>query len=267
MVYWIIWFIGIGITILTRILLNKATECGKVSLEEKSKTTRTILYILSIICIIIVGGIAVTKWIGFITMEAKPSDFKAIDIFFLIFVSVLPALVTFIVGYFVLGLYKFEHTGTFISFILIFIISIVGWYFPINEYNKNIEITTETVIVNKEERELVMYCNIPVQKISGEISGSSLLGTGSVDGKIETTDELPYWYINKSGKFVYDTSPAKSSVITPISEEETPKIEIVRYAKQIIRKDNNTGKEKINNEKEWYKYEYYLAESLFKMKN
>lgn len=267
MVYWIIWFIGIGITVLTRILLNRATKSGKVSLEESSKTRQTILYILSTICIVIVGGIAVAKWIGYITMIDEPSDSKAMDVFFLIFVSVIPALVTFIVGYFVLGLYKFESTGTFISFILIFIISIVGWYFPINEYNKNIEITTETVIVNKEERELVMYCNIPVQKISGEISGSSLLGTGSVDGQIQTTDELPYWYINKAGKFVYDTSPAKSSVITPISEEEMPKIEIVKYAKQIIRKDNNTGKEKITTEKEWYKYEYYLAESLFKMKN
>lgn len=86
-----------------------------------------------------------------------------------------------------------------IIFIIVFIFSIIGCSFPICKYNLNIEKTTITILESTEGRQLLYFCNIPVQEISGGVSGSFHFGSGNVSGDIATSDKLPYWYLNENG--------------------------------------------------------------------
>ena len=138
--------------------------------------------------------------------------------------------------------------------ILSLIISGAGWSIPIAKYNKNIEVVTATIAEEPEERQLLYFCNIPVQNISGKI--------GKYSGNISTTEELPYWYASESNEALYDTSTASKSKIIFIEEDEIPKVEITSYTKQTKTVNHNNGKEKIEILGTWEQYVFYLPEEI-----
>ena len=146
---------------------------------------------------------------------------KTIFEFFIAPISFLFLIVmTASIGYWILGLNEVERINEIrdlinripIIYACIFIIGTGIWAGIFNNYNNNIEHIQETITI-REERQLISFCNIPVQEISGSISGSFVLGTGSVHGDISTSNELPYWYMNENGEGKYDSAIANNSKI------------------------------------------------------
>ena len=254
MAFWVLLFIGIAIAIGTRIAIGVITSDNEYEdtyyIEARNKHTQIIMNVLVIISIILVGGISNGKFLGIFVNVQK--------IWIYIVLAIVPAVISYVIVFFGLSLYHFSKIISHIIFIVVFIISIIGWTIPICNYNRNIEEIEITTISSTEERNLLYFCNIPVQEVSGEISGSNF----NVSGNISTSDELPYWYINEKNEGKYDSSEATYSTIIFISEEENPHVEIISYSTDIKTINHNNGKEKTKNEKKWKEYIYYLPEEF-----
>ena len=251
--FWYYWFVGIAITIITRIGINRLSPDYE-DYEWQSKNAEELMHIPVIICISLVGGIAVAKFLG--TLGSNP------NIWAYIFAMAFSGVLTYLVGWCILGLYHFERISSQICFVVVFIISVLFWTVPINNYNKNIETTTEIVTTSTEKRELLYFHDIPVQNVSGHIEGSSNLFAGSVSGYIKTTDEVPYWYIDGEGTWEYDKAPAASSKLDISSENDSPYVKITSYSKQEKTTNHNTGKEDIEVLTTWKEYIFYLPEEV-----
>ena len=171
------------------------------------------------------------------------------------------------VGYELLlkGSFKIWRLGVYIL-----VVTIVGSIILILNihYISNIEITEETAIVQSQENELVSFENVPVQSvsgsISGEISGSFLYTNGQISGSITTSDKVQYMYINHDGDGEYGSAPTEKSKIRFIEENEVPHLEITTCQKQKITVNHNNGKTTNEVESEWKEYIFYLPESIFK---
>ena len=254
MEFLILFLIGIAITIGTRIAISILTRDedshNNFYIEGRSMPTRVILNILVIICIILVGGIANGLWL---------SNFVG-GVYIL--TAVFPAILTYIVVFFVLGLYHFSNLISHIVFLVVFIVSTIAWTISIDNYNQKIEATTETTLTSTEERKLLYFCNVPIQDISGNISGEHFLGTGNVAGSISTSSELPYWYINENNEGIFDRVDAKSTKIVFISDDEKPHLEIISYATHIKTINYNNGKESTKTNREWKEYIFYLPKAI-----
>ncbi len=265
MIFWILWAVGIVITIITKCLLTSALKPvienegmwneRKVSpyVSQIKLHKRIILHLLVFVCIILVGGIAVAKFMG-MCYEAP--------FWGQILIGIVPALLTYVVGYVILALDDFDNAKSQVCFIVIFIVAILGWTMLINDYNRNIEDVTETSIEQTQERNLLYFCNVPVQEITGEISGSSSIFGGSVSGNIDTTHELTYWYVNENGKGIFDAVSANSSEIDFIEEGESPYVEIISYYQCKKRVDHNIGFESISEESRWNQYVFHLPKTI-----
>lgn len=257
MIFWIFWIIGIEITTITKGLIKKSLKPFKeryiypqvIQLETK---TKILLHLLIVVCIILVGGIAVAKFVG-VFYEA-PFGVQILS-------GIIPALLTYMVGYWILELDYFDDVRSQLCFLVVFIISILGWTILINNYNRNIEDVTEVIIEQTKKRELLYFCNVPVQKITGEVNGSSSILGGSVSGSINTTHKLTYWYANESGKGLFDTVPANSSEIEFL-EEGAPYVELLNYYQCKKRVDHNTGLESVSEENRWIKYVFHLPKTI-----
>ncbi len=261
MKFWYYWFVGIAITIITRIGINLLSYDSDIraydhdhDYEWKSNDVEFLMHIPVFICISLVGGIAVAKCLS--TLGSNP------NIWDYIFALVLGGIITYMVGWLILGLYHFERLVSQICFVVVFIISVLFWTISINNYNKNIETTTEIVTTSTEERELLYFNNIPVQNVSGHIEGSSTIFAGSVSGNIKTTDEIPYWYIDKEGNGKYDKAQATSSTLNIASENDSPYVKITSYSKQKKTIDHNTGEELVEVLTTWKEYIFYLPEEV-----
>lgn len=258
MEFWVLWFIGIAVTIGTAIAVRSITWYDDETIEENcGKPMQVFMNLLVIICIVLVGGIANAKFLG---MWAT-SDIK---IWTYILIGLVPSILTYLVGYFVLKLYSFSNVFSQICFILVFIISIVGWTIPISKYNRNIETTKETTVTSSEERNLVYFCNLPVQEVSGEISGASIIGIGGVSGDISTSNELPYWYANEKNECLFGTATASNSKIIFITDNEKPYLEIKNYCTYTKSINHNNGKEDSVTDKEWTEYIFHVPEAIMK---
>lgn len=257
--FWKLWWIGIAITIATKIAITYLSWYYFNELEKSKKSTQILMHLLVIICINLVGGIAVAKFLGFLVACGN-------GFWDCILGAIIPAVLTFIVGFFVLELYRFNRITSLICFIVVFIFSIIGWTIPISqhsiEYYQNIETTTETIVVQDQKRQLLYFCNIPVQEISGSVSGSSSFGFGSVSGKISTSNELTYWYANENGEGKYDSALASNSTIVFIEDGENPYVEIITYRNQTQTINHNNGEESTKINDEWSKYIFYLPEAV-----
>lgn len=256
MEFWVLWLIGMVIVAGTRIAINFCIRDTEIYIE--SKVARIIINLFVIICIVLVGGITVGKFCGMFDLSSLSLSNKGDIIVLIVWISLtlVGAGLTYFVGFHVLGLYYFDNQKWLhICFVIIFIISIVGWTIPISKYNANIE-TNEETIVEKEERPLLYFNNIPVQ----EISGYSFAGTGSTS----TKNELPYWYLDKSGKGVYDSVPTKIAKLTFIEDDESPYLEISYYSIKTTTINHNNGKEKtrIRTDETRTEYNFYLPKSI-----
>lgn len=254
-IYWTLWGIGWLLVIVTRIVLCAVDD----SIADKSVAYQITTITLMCLCISLVGGIANALWAGIFVQK----DYDIVtNIIGVIFIDILPAALTYVVGYFVLGLYKEDRFWVHTIFVVTFIVSIVLWTIPIGNYNSNIEYKEETGISSTQEYDLYYFCNIPVQQVSGSMSGSSFFGTGSISGSISTSEELPYWYDNGSGEGVYNSVSADASKIIFIEDGETPFIRIITHYQKMIKVDNNVGKESVNKENTWVTYEFHLPREV-----
>lgn len=257
MIFWILWVIGIVITIITKCLLDKSMKKNIPFMTEKyiselKQETQILLHLLVVVCIILVGGIAVAKFVGM---------FYEVPFWGQILISIIPAFLTYIVGYWILELDDFDDARSQFCFVLVFIISILGWTILINNYNRNIENVTEVILEQTQERNLLYFCNVPVQEITGEVNGSSFILGGSVSGSIDTTHELTYWYANENGNGLFDTAPANFSEIEFL-EEGTPYVELLNYYQYEKRVDHNTGLERVYEENRWTQYVFHLPKTI-----
>lgn len=265
MIFWGLWIIGIVITVITRCLINSYLKPIVVNegmwnqkkvnpqVSQIKLYKKIILHLLVIICIILVGGIAVAKFVGM---------FYEAPFWGQILIGIIPGILTYVVGYCILALYDFDSIRSQACFITVFIVAVFGWTILINNYNQNIESITETSIEQTQERYLLYFCNVPVQEIAGEVSGSFSIFGGSVSGSIDTTHELTYWYINDAGKGVFDAVPANLSEIEFIEDGENPYVEITSYYQCKKRIDHNTNFEVKEEENRWNQYVFHLPQSI-----
>lgn len=267
MIFWILWGIGLVITFVTRAKITKSLKpftketeerwknSTKPNVSQTSKKTQILLHLLVIICIVLVGGIAVAKFLG---------TFEKGQLFAQCVCGIIAAMLTYFVGYEVLGLYRFDSGKSQICFAVVFIISIFVWLFPIKSYNTNVEtIKNYQTIEWTESRELVYFCGLPVQNISGEISGSSGIISGSISGNIDTTHELTYWYVGQNGSAEFGIAEAKNSEINFIEEGETPYVELIgyqRYESMII--DHNINLESGSYPYNWTQYIFHVPKTV-----
>lgn len=249
-VLWIIWCIGLLVSMFV------GTEIRKPNPKISEKQSM----VLITLCIIVTGGIIVGKWAGMLL--GGSFDYTIGDYMFILFFVLVGMLITYIVGSAIIGLNEFVERWQQVYFIVIFILSVIAWTIPITNYNKNIEIVKRNEVVSTTENQLVYFCNIPVQNISGEISGSSLIGTGNIRGSITTSDMIPYWYLDESGAAYYNSVIAQNSKIEFIEEDEKPYVKILSYQTQNVKLNHNNGKETIEVEAEWIQYVFYLPESI-----
>lgn len=158
--------------------------------------------------------------------------------------------------YFLAGLYNLHPAMRVILFICL-IGSAIFFNHYIRSYESKISYTTNTVVTT-EERELLYLYNIPVQNISGNISGRK----SNISGEISTLNEIPYWYINQDGDGVYGTADANNSKIVSIDEETTPYVEIEKHQDISIYENNNNGERREETISETFYYTFYLPESI-----
>ena len=252
MEFWILWVIGIVITIVTRVLLESDSW---YNVEKFDRGKRIVATVFAIISIILVGGIANGLWLGLFANED-------IGIFGYIVAGIIPAVLTYIVGFILLGLDHFSSEITHVIFIAIFVISIIGWSMVITDYNRNFDISTETVLTSTEERNLLYFCSIPVQEVSENDSESSTHGTIDISENITSIDELSYWYSNGEDEVLYDTANAKNSKIVFITEKQQPCVVIDSYKTVTTTINNNNGKKDEVTSKEWKEYTFHLPREI-----
>lgn len=268
MEFWVLWILSFILVICTRITINKFTKNKqRLELYKQNKKMRIVLNFLISTCIIVTGGIIVAKWVaGNIVCGVSSSNTlggKIFDYILVIVFTLCGCALTYCLGYVILGLHRLEmKNAQEIICLVLFIVSIIGWTIPMVNYNRNIETKTETVIEQREEREVIYFCNIPVQKISGSFSGSSILGSGSMSGAIDTTDNLPYWYVNENEEALFDSAPAKNAKIRSIKEDETPHVEIIHYATKTTTTNKNNGNKEVVTDKTWTQYIFYMPEEI-----
>lgn len=135
-------------------------------------------------------------------------------------------------------------------------------YQRIEEYQSKIIKTEENnVVVSEEARTLTYFNNIPISNISGSISGSSILGNGSVHGNISTTDVIPYWYLDGNDS-LYGSTPAQNSVLRVCPEDKQPYLEIKNYCNRTKTYNGNTNEESYHVTASWTEYVFYLPKEL-----
>lgn len=257
--------IGVIFVVVTRVILY-FSKTDKVS--ELNSGRQLALVAMAILAINLVGGIIVGDWAGSICFDLTPTDDELpqwILIVVKIILTILGAVLTYLVGYLILGLYYFDKKAFQVYFVIVFIASILLWTSETVKYDNNIITNTETVVVAESERELIQFEGIIIQK---EINQN---GADSKNTDIENTnkdltgdDKVSYWYINKKGEGQYNSVSAKSCKIKLISDNESPYVKTVKKCKQTTTTNNNNGKESTEKEKEWKEYYFYVPESIFK---
>lgn len=261
MIFWIVMGIGVVLSVLTSGKIYVETSrldsyMTKGEISQTSKETQRLLHFLVCLCIILLGGNAVALF---------GSMFHDQPFWMQTLAMLVPAILTYFVGYNVLELSRFDSKKSQVLFLVIFILSIYGWLIPIQAYNKNIEkIEYVKTIEWAEQRELLYFCNIPVQNVSGKIDGSTGILGGGISGEISTTDELTYWYAGADGRGMFDKAQAIYSSIEFIENEEKPYVEITGCHKCDKHIDHNFGLE-IEMEKnsyDWIEWVFYLPKSL-----
>ena len=242
MIFWILWIVGIAITVVAAIQVRKR------DIMEKW------LSILVIISFVLVGGIAD----GFVM--ALFSGFRDAWIMLLLVI-----VFTWLGGILILGLFEFELRYQ-LKYLFSFLISVICWSFVFYNYfnyiERNTETIVETIVTDNQDRQLLYFCNVPVQDVSGTVSGSFHGGNGKVSGSISTLDELSYWYVNENDHGIYDSAPADSSRIIFIESDEMPHLEIISYCTRTREINHINGKESITNNNEWTEYNFYLPEEI-----
>ena len=229
---------------------------------KKAKINKVFIDILVATDIAIVGGIAegYTIYIAFVELHEKALLFSI-----LVFLGMSILICAVAIGLCIIDKDRFKLLEI-ITFILVFIIASVCWAQLITNYCNNIEEIDETVVIDEQENQLLYFCNIPVQQLSGSISGnlsgSALWAGGNISGSISTLEELQYWYLNGNGEGEYESAPTNSSKIRFIEENEQTYVKVITYRNQIRTVNHNNGEETTVIQSEWQEYIFYLPQAI-----
>lgn len=247
-----IWLIGIVVTCITSFIT-------RLEDDYYNDDVKIWLCILITFCIITVGGITAGR---VISVCVYLSNINWSSFIFIIFVLI----IIYGVGFGIVGIYTIRNMIAQICFIVIFIISVIGWTIPFYNDEKMREENTESItetIVQTEERQLTSFCELPVQAISGSVEGSSFLGTGTVSGSIWTADELSYWYVDELGESNYASAPATNSKLIFFNDNTImPHVEIITTITQTKVIHHYDGTEYTTIEGESTVYRFYLPETM-----
>lgn len=175
----------------------------------------------------------------------------------------IPMLIMYVVHMVILGNVGIESSKHVIYFIL-FIVSTFVFFGYINNYNKNVEILNETEVVDSTDLQLIAINNYIIPNVSGDISGKSIIGSGTVNGSISTSAEnvISFWYEDENNEGTFQQVDASSSKIKFINDNEKAHVEVISYITKEVKKDHNNNKEEVLNEKEYKEYKFYIPESL-----
>lgn len=266
MYFWMLWGIGWIFVVLTRILLNTVCADGK-ELDRKPLAIRSVIQFFMIICIVLVGGIANGLLLGICCLSGVIERTAEVMIIVSLSCGIIPAALTYFVGYIALGLYHVRSKFMHMVFVVVFVLSIVCWTIPIDRHYNNVVTETRTSVTSTVDKELIYFCGISTQVISEHGMKSSANGSSfikEIEGESTAFDELPYWYMNENGEVLYDSADAYNSRLVFLMEEETPYVRIITHTTQKVQKDNNTGKEIVIEESSWREYEFNLPAEIMR---
>lgn len=154
------------------------------------------------------------------------------------------------------------------ALVIVSIIALAGWTLHFSKFLNNIEEINETVVAEEQENQLLYFENIPVQQVSGslsgEVSGHIFGGDGEISGSISTSEEISYWYLNENNEGKYNSVPTDKSKIKFIEDTEKSHVKVITYRNQIRRIDKNKGRknETTVTESEWNEYIFYLPQAI-----
>ena len=248
MIFWIIWICGLILTIITFKMSERYVKEVNFITVYSGITPK--IKALAIVSMIMYDSL-ILPGILYMLIIKNYWIFVGIIIFDIIFMVAIALLVISFAN-------KVEFFNKKISkniFKISFIISIIGWGGIFYIYDLNIDVVTETV-TESEERKLLLFYNVPIKDVSGYI--------GRYNGKITSTDEIPYWYFDdNTHKGLYDSAPASDSEIIFIQDDESSYLEIVTYTTIQTEYNNYNGTQRTLNEKTSEEYKFYLPKSQF----
>lgn len=251
--FWKIWGIGWIVVLITLLSEKKwKNQC------DKSKVIRMTLIGLVMLCIFLVGGTTGGMWLGNWEVELSGENITIMLILYIMLLVIVPLLLVYCVGYVILCLSTFKGIGVQISFVIVFILSVAFWTKQVYQYEKNKEEITRTMEGEETQRELLYFCNIPVQHVAESIRWGRYSGT--VD--IQTLDNLSYWYLDENNEGAYDSALAMNSKIIFLEEDEEPYVEIIPQTQQKVILNRNNGKEEIESVNTWNEYRFYLPKEI-----
>lgn len=259
---------GVGVTVVMSVINWLAIDSDTFEIGNRrifQWITIISLHLSVMFCIATVGGIIDAFWMAPLWFGLKRAEFIGIEYIAVLagclLFFVLPAFLTYVVGYWIMGLCRYTKKYSQLIFVVTFLVSIIFFCNYIGKCDANVEITIETEQVT-EERELIFFHEIPLQDISGELQGNFTRGNGEVSGEIFSKDTVTYLYFNEEGKGEWDFAPVENADITFITEQDTPKVVVVTNISKEIRKDSNTGKTEVLTENTSYEYHFYLPRIL-----
>lgn len=258
MKFWIFLALGVVCVIATRVIIH-SNAIEKISDLQPVKQLLAIIFAL--FAVNLVGGIIVGDFCHMACISISEKEL----IFVGVILTIAGAGITYILGYWILGLYYFDKKAFQVYFVIVFIASILLWTSEITKYRDNIVTNTETVVVAESERELIQFEGIIVQKeLNQNDTDSKKVDVENTKKDLTGDDKVSYWYINKKGEGQYNSVSAKSCKIKLIGDDESPYVKTVKKCKQITTTNNNNGKESTEKEEEWKEYYFYVPESIFK---
>ena len=112
--------------------------------------------------------------------------------------------------------------------------------------------------------QLIAFNNYIIPNVSGDVSGTAILGSGNVNGNISTSAEgvVSFWYEDENNEGTFEQVDASNSKIKFIDDNEKAHVEVTSCISKKVKKDHNNNKEKVLSKKEYKEYKFYLPNSL-----
>lgn len=264
MLLWLVFVLGIVITVFTRHKMEKVLDYGFYGnmwcfyqyVSKIPKKKQVCLHILVCISISLAGGYFIAIILSLFSYWSIAEQ---------VAMGIVLSFIAYFVFLFILSLKQFNSDLSHFIFVLVLVLSIVGWSAPIRLYRQNIEVVSESIVEETITQELLYFCNVPVQNVSGEFTANSGIFSTSSTGSIDTVHEVTYWYVDEHGGGTFGTSPTDYSRIEFLEDGETPYVQIFCYYKYYKTIDHNIESESISNESRWKGYVYHLPREILQM--
>ena len=247
---------GIGI-IATLILVCKIYLFEDYDYYDNDLGDNILINVLYAISVSLFLGIISGYWCYICFSKPEVSVLKKV------IVTIIPIVFMVVVHFFLLGEEILEIPGCIIYFVLF--VSLTAVFFNyINSYNKNVEVLTETEVVDTTDLQLIAFNNYIIPNVSGDISGTAILGSGTVNGNISTSAEgvVSFWYEDENSEGAFEQADASNSKIKFIDDNEKAHVEVTSCISKKVKKDHNNNKEKVLSKEEYKEYKFYLPNSL-----